>query len=104
MISFGWIWAGIWAAPIFTPAWLVLIILAAIYKWLWKVAILQTVAWGKELVKKIQIQNQLGLYYDSDEIQMLLDHGKDLKKYSDEKKKDFFAKLKQERIEMIDRK
>lgn len=78
------------------------ILLAAIYKWLWNIPILGFIAWGKETVIKVQTQTQLMLYYDSDEIKMLLDHGKDLKKYTDDKKKRFFDNLKKERIKKID--
>lgn len=33
---------------------------------------------------------------------MFLDHGKELKTYTDEKRKKFFDELKKERIQMID--
>ena len=34
LISFGWKWAAIWALPI-PPAWLAIILLATIYKWIY---------------------------------------------------------------------
>lgn len=51
---------------------------------------------------KIQTQNQLGLYYDSEEIQILLDMGKKLKDFSDEEKLKFSTQLKRNRLKMID--
>jgi hypothetical protein len=99
--TIGWVIAAIVAAPnglglLFT------IIIAALYKWLWKVPILGFIAWAKETLLKLQIQNQIGLYYDSDEIQMLLDVGKRLKDFSDEEKLLFSNHLKKERLKLID--
>jgi hypothetical protein len=78
------------------------IIIAALYKWLWKIPILGFIAWAKETMLKIQTQNQLGLYYDSEEIQILLDMGKKLKDFSDDEKLKFSKRLKTDRLKMID--
>lgn len=84
--TIGWILVALIATPNGFGL-LMTIIFAAIYKWLWKVPILGFIIWGRETLLKLQIQNQLMLYYDSEEIQMFLDHGKEIK---------------QERIKMID--
>lgn len=81
---------------------LLTVIFAALYKWLWKVAILGFVAWATETILKIQIQNQMMLYYDSEEIQMLLDMGIKIKNFSDKERKLFIEKLKRDRIKMIE--
>lgn len=81
---------------------LLTVIFAALYKWLWTVPILGFIAWGKETIIKVQIQSQMMLYYDSEEIQMILDHGKEIKKYTDQKKYKFASDLKRKRLEMID--
>lgn len=99
--TIGWIIAAIVAAPN-GIGFILTIVLATIYKWIWKALIVGFISWGKETVLKLQIQNQLMLYYDSEEIQMFLDHGKDIKKYSDEQRKKFFDNLRKERIKMID--
>lgn len=81
---------------------LMTVIFAALYKWLWTVPILGFIAWAKETITKVQIQSQMMLYYDSDEIQMILDHGKEIKKYTDQKRSQFSTDLKRTRLEMID--
>ena len=97
----GWIIAAIVAAPN-GIGFLLTIIFAALYKWLWKVPIIGFISCGKETILKIQIQNQLMLYYDSEEIQMFLTHGKEIKRFSDDKKKKFYDNFKKERIDLID--
>lgn len=99
----GWIIAAVIATPnglgfIFT------IIFASFYKWFWKIPVLGFIFWTIETSKKIQIQNQIGLYYDSEEIQILLDMGKNLKDFTDEEKRKFLLKLKKTRLKMIDEK
>lgn len=81
---------------------LLTVIFAALYKWLWTIPILGFVAWSKETILKIQIQNQIMIYYDSDEIQMILDHGKEIKKFADLEKAKFSTNLKKKRLDMID--
>lgn len=81
---------------------LLTVILAAFYKWVWKIPVLGFIFWSKETMLKIQTQNQLGLYYDSEEIQILLDMGKNLKDFTDEEKLKFSTQLKRNRLKMID--
>jgi hypothetical protein len=99
----GWIIVAVIATPNGLGI-ILTIILASLYKWFWKVPLLGFIWWGKETSKKIQIQNQLGLYYDSDEIQLLLDMGKKLKDFSDIEKNKFSTELKKNRLKMIDEK
>ena len=94
-------WSALWASPL-TPGWLFILLLATFYKWLVSVVIFGFIKWSKENIIKIQIQNQLGLYYTSHEIKMFLEMGKEIKKYSDEEKKLFQEKLRICRIKKID--
>jgi hypothetical protein len=99
----GWIITAVIATPNGLGI-ILTIILASLYKWFWKVPVLSFIFWTKETTKKIQIQNQLGLYYDSDEIQIVLDMGKKLKDFSDLEKNKFLNELKKNRLKMIDEK
>ena len=82
---------------------LMTVIFAALYKWMWTVLILGFIAWAKETITKVQTQSQMMLYYDSEEIQMILDHGKEIKKYTDKQRSIFNSDLKRIRLEMIDK-
>lgn len=99
--SFAIWWSALWASPI-TPGWLLMLLLATFWKWFFNVVILGLVKWSKETLRKIQIQNQLGLYYSSEEIQMFLDMGKKIKGFSDKERKEFNSILREKRMKMID--
>lgn len=100
MIDFAWRWVAIWAAP-FPPAFLVLALLVYFYRWVWSV-IKQGVQWLKESWQKIQIQNQLGLYFTSEEIKKFLDLGKEINKWNEQEMSKFKETMRVKRLKKID--
>lgn len=101
LISFGWRWTAIWALPI-PPAWLAVAILAGFYKWLYVVVIKGFYYWIKEKTFQIQRQTQFGLYFTSEEMDMMLEMGKELKKFTDKEKSKFNDALRKQRLQKID--
>lgn len=97
---FGLRWVIIWAAP-FPPALLVIFLLAAFYKWVW-VKIVALYHYTIEIINKIQLQNQFISYLTSEEINMILEVAKKVDNEAQEKIKVFKAKLRKERLKMLD--
>ena len=101
MISFGWKWVAIWALP-FPPAWIVIGIIAGFYKWLWMFVILKGYYKIIETTKVVQRQNKMGKYFTSEEIDMFIALGVEIKEFSDKEKLSFTKRIRRERIEKID--
>ena len=95
-------WTAIWwgLGPL-TPGWLLTILLAVFIRWLrfglWKI-----ILWLKELIDKLQLQNQFVAYLTSEEINMILDMAKKVHNKSETKRKAFLEALRKERLQMID--
>jgi len=101
MISFGWKWAAIWALP-FPPMWIAIGVIAYFYKWIWKYIILTGYFRVIEITRVVQRQNEMGLYYTSEEIDMFIELGVEIKKFSDAEKAEFKERIRRERLEKID--
>ena len=95
-------WTAIWwgLGPL-TPGWLLTILLAVFIRWLrfglWKI-----ILWLKELIDKLQLQNQFVAYLTSEEINMILEMAKKVHNQSEAKRKAFLEALRKERLQMID--
>jgi hypothetical protein len=90
-----------WGLGFLTPGWLVTILLAVFIRWL-RFGILKFILIIKEAARKLQLQNQLAAYLTSEEINMVLEMAKKVHGLSDSKLKEFRAKLRVERLQMID--
>lgn len=95
-------WTAIWwgLGPL-TPGWLLTILLAVLIRKI-RISLWRFVLWLKELVDKIQLQNQFVAYLTSEEINMILDMAKRVHNQSEAKRKAFMEQLKKERLQMID--
>lgn len=95
-------WTAIWwgLGPL-TPGWLLTILLAVFIRWL-RVGLWKVILWLRELIDKIQLQNQFVAYLTSEEINMILDMAKKVHNQSEAKRKAFLEKLRKERLQMID--
>ena len=95
-------WTALWwgLGPL-TPGWLVTILIAVFIRWL-RFGLWKFILWLKELVDKIQLQNQFVAYLTSEEINMILDMAKKVNTQSEAKRKAFLEALRKERLQMID--
>jgi hypothetical protein len=95
-------WTALWwgLGPL-TPGWLVTILIAVFIRWL-RMGIWKFILWLKELIDKIQLQNQFMAYLTSEEINMILEMAKKVHGKSEAKRKAFLEALRQERLQMID--
>ena len=95
-------WTAIWwgLGPL-TPGWLVTILLAVFIRKL-RIGLWKIILWLRELIDKIQLQNQFVAYLTSEEINMILDMAKKVHTQSEAKRKAFLEALRKERLQMID--
>lgn len=95
-------WTAIWwgLGPL-TPGWLITILLAVFIRWI-RIGLWKVILWLRELIDKIQLQNQFVAYLTSEEINMILDMAKKVHTQSEIKRKAFLDKLRKERLQMID--
>ena len=95
-------WTAIWwgLGPL-TPGWLLTILIAVFIRWL-RMGIWKFILWLKELIDKIQLQNQFMAYLTSEEINMILEMAKKVHNQSEAKRKAFLEALRKERLQMID--
>ena len=95
-------WTAIWwgLGPL-TPGWLVTILIAVFIRWL-RMGLWKFILWLRELIDKIQLQNQFVAYLSSEEINMILDMAKKVHTQSEAKRKAFLEALRKERLQMID--
>jgi hypothetical protein len=95
-------WTAIWwgLGPL-TPGWLVTILLAVFIRWL-RIGLWKAILWTRELIDKIQLQNQFIAYLTSEEINMILAMAKKVHAISEAKRKKFLEALRKERLQMID--
>ena len=95
-------WTAIWwgLGPL-TPGWLVTILIAVFIRWL-RMGLWKFILWLRELIDKIQLQNQFVAYLTSEEINMILDMAKKVHAQSEAKRKAFLEALRKERLQMID--
>jgi hypothetical protein len=95
-------WTAIWwgLGPL-TPGWLVTILIAVFIRWL-RMGLWKFILWLRELIDKIQLQNQFVAYLTSEEILMILEMAKKVHFQSEAKKKKFLEALRKERLQMID--
>ena len=101
-VKFATWWTAIWwgLGPL-TPGWLLTILLAVIIRRI-RFGIWKIILWLKELIDKIQLQNQFIAYLTSEEINMILNMAKKVHNQSEEKRKAFLENLRKERLKMID--
>jgi hypothetical protein len=95
-------WTAIWwgLGPL-TPGWLVTILLAVFIRWL-RMGLWKFILWLRELIDKIQLQNQFVAYLTSEEINMILEMAKKVHTQSEAKRKAFLEELRKQRLQMID--
>lgn len=95
-------WTALWwgLGPL-TPGWLITILLAVFIRWL-RMGLWKFILWLRELIDKLQLQNQFVAYLTSEEINMILDMAKKVHSQSETKRKKFLEELRKERLQMID--
>lgn len=67
-----------------------------------RIGIFQGILFGKEVVRKLQLQNQLAAYLTSEEINIILEMAKKVDIQSEEKRKQFREHLRKQRLQMLD--
>jgi hypothetical protein len=95
-------WTALWwgLGPL-TPGWLLTILVAVFIRKI-RIGLWKFILWLRELIDKIQLQNQFVAYLTSEEINMILEMAKKVHADSEKKKKVFLNELKKQRLQMID--